>query len=211
MNLAELLADVRDPYVGLLRATIRSEKTQRFGFLMKKQRVAAEVIVAIDDGTNPHGSRFNLPLRVDLMLQKPKAESPDITRVISAEEHQLAPAWAVGDMQFISGFPSGLQFCVYPFWWDRCDISCNGEIASWQPCLDWFRRWFDSEEKQPADQDGLHGVVHEMSEPVVHDGLTTFRVDFGSAPIDSLLDLLEVLHAMNVAELKVSTIVAPLC
>ena len=49
-----------------------------------------------------------------------------------------------------------------------------------------------------------------MSEPVARDGLIEFRVDFGSAPITAMLDLLEVLHTMKMTELKVRTVVPPL-
>ena len=71
--------------------------------------------------------------------------------------------------------------------------------------LDWCREWLDVDEAHPEDQFGLAGVVHSVI-PVrprrVKLGGPEYdvSVDFGSAPITALTELLDLAFALGATE-----------
>jgi hypothetical protein len=146
-----------------MRAMLQSEKAQRFGFLMKKQTVFVEPIA-------PATGRSQRRTRYDIAVQRPKETDLRYSQ-ITFDDGAPPPQFDAADAQFISGFPTGLEFVLHPFWWDRCDVSCSGPVTSWQPVFDWYTRWFDAEGKRPGDADGLHGVVAHALDPAIAEQL----------------------------------------
>ena len=81
--------------------------------------------------------------------------------------------------------------------WDDVQLSFDGTT----PNLDaWFGVWFDPEEKNFDATAELSGRIHSLG---TGNGLIT--VDFGSAPAQALLELIDVLGAAGVREIVLRT------
>ena len=193
----DLLTAIRSLYVDFYRAAIRQKRS--FDLLrFKRPAVAVGLQLAIGDGSNPHGSRFNLPLRIDLMMGSAKA--PQLLKIENTQR--------VGFDAISAGFAEGFSVAIEPFSWDSCDVVAQGDLEDWKPLLDWFERWFDRQDEKPEDADGLAPVIHEMGEPQATTLGTAFTVDFGAAPIDAFVDLMVTLNQKGMTQIRVGTFFA---
>ena len=66
----------------------------------------------------------------------------------------------------------------------------------------WAIKWLDPEEKGVADDYGFEGYLHSITYPEEINGKMHFSVDFGSASLDSVFDLLGVFMEMGVSHVK---------
>ena len=174
------LEPLRAAYLGLFEQAIAEMKEGEGHF-------AIEVSLRVGDGKNPQGSRYNLPLRVDL-LTDPKAPKP--LCVSSEGALPLEPL-------------SYLEASFFPFPWERCEITFEGACEPWAEPLGWFKRWFQAEAQGGKDDYAPVGVIHEMSEPEPQEGGASFWVDLGSAPPEALVDLVETLMGMDLKGVEV--------
>ncbi len=162
----ELLTDLRDVTCGGLVGMARS-----YGAI--KERLFLEPVVPFEtDG---------LPSRADIVTVSNDRATP-LKHVSAGIPHE--------DLTFRHG--DGLQVTLANLSWDSCRAVVASELPN-SPIVEWYRRWFDAQGSRPADETGLHGVVHALS---FSPG--GFDVDFGSAPVDAFVELLDVLSASGV-------------
>lgn len=86
-----------------------------------------------------------------------------------------------------------MQIELISFCWD-CMIfrlSPTKSEEDWRWLASWFMRWFDPDDQNQKDEDGLYRVVHFVSDPEPVEDTVKFIVDFGSARTDSMADLLD--------------------
>jgi len=190
----DLLSAVRSLYVDFYRAAVKDKRS--FEILrFKRPAVAVGVHVAIGDDSNPQDSRFNLPIRLDMM--NGTAKEPKVYKVEHDKRVEFDPIAA--------SFPGGVTVMIEPFSWDACDVAAEGDLDDWHLVLEWFERWFDRADRLHADADGLALVIHEMSEPEATKLGTAFTVDFGAAPIDAFVDLMLTLDRKGMKNIRVGT------
>lgn len=67
----------------------------------------------------------------------------------------------------------------------------------------WFLRWFDLEDTNKTDQEGLSGVVHFISDPERMDTHVQVTIDFGSAPIQAFHELLDCFIASGITDCEI--------
>ena len=179
------LVDGRAEYLAFYRRLIDSIR-------ITEPETVVELMLMIGDGTNPHGSRFNLPLRVDIVSgapANPRLSAAELEEIVAFEPCLLA-------------LPSGRSAQLSPFPWHGCDVVFSGSSEVWTPVLSWFDIWFDRQEKRLPDDHGLSGVVHSMSEPRPFASKQIFTVDFGSAEIEAFEDLITVLDSMGLSDIS---------
>ena len=168
MTLLELLAEIRTRYADKLAAAVTSVDSH------------VEPALRTADGSLAVDGALSLPCRVDLI---PRDQSGSIGRVDATSHLDFEP------------FEVEYGKCTVhfnPFTWDRVQMSVEGlpahavsEIAKL-----WFLRWFDAEDANDLDAQGLYGVAHFLGEPVAAEGKVQFTVDLGSAPPIALDELL---------------------
>ena len=73
------------------------------------------------------------------------------------------------------------------------------------PLTGWFARWFDEADDNAADEHGLSGVIHFLSDPVQTSEGTAFTIDLGSAPVAALEDLIDTVAGMGAASCRLAT------
>ena len=94
------------------------------------------------------------------------------------------------DLQMSKGI---VRIC--PFCWNALTLSIWGlETSDAQAVLvPWFRKWFDEDDENDVNAEGLYGVVHYMSDAELGDDKLRVHLDLGSAPVPALEELLDFL------------------
>lgn len=87
----------------------------------------------------------------------------------------------------------GVVVSLQSFGWDDCPVSFSHADFPWGDLQEWIALHIDRHGQFPADASGLHGVIHSVSPPETRGARHYLYVDFGSAPVDAVTDLIELL------------------
>ncbi len=82
---------------------------------------------------------------------------------------------------------------VQPFPWNKCVVEVLTDRIDRGAVIAWATHWIDVEDLRPHDADGLLGVIHNITPPSYPGGKLTYVVDFGTAPVQAVLELIQVL------------------
>ena len=80
-----------------------------------------------------------------------------------------------------------------PIAWNGIEFRCYSASFPEEALSEWAERWITDESPPMGPQDGLTGIIHSITEPVLRDSDMEFSVDFGSAPIAAFEELTELL------------------
>ena len=166
MTFAELMGAIRSSYAQVLAEAVAEHAP-----------ALREAALRHADGTLKADGQPPLPHRFDAF------HADGVNRMVDSERQLRFDPFS---------FPiDGMTVSVAPFTWDWLDLEIAGDPAvAGAACRAWFLRWFDEQDENEPDADGLRGVVHYMSDPLaVQDGIG-LRIDLGSAPDEALDDLL---------------------
>lgn len=124
---------------------------------------------------------LKLPLRWDFVAEA----APEEKNADSVTLKIVEPAYAT--------WAPGMRVELISVCWDCMIIRLSPPRPEedWQWLAAWFLRWFDPEDQNSKDEDGLYKVVHFVSDPAPAADAAKFVVDFGSAGIGALADLLD--------------------
>ncbi|WP_175778777.1 hypothetical protein [Burkholderia anthina] len=170
MTVSELLSAIRQPYADLLAHAA----TQPAAVVEPAYRKA--------DGTLATEGPLALPCRADLVHTEGESAG------------QPAMVDSTGQLDF-EPFAFELETAtvsIGPFLWDWATIDADGldEAAATDAFKAWFFAWFDADDASVPAEDGLHGIVHYLSEPARTEQGWRVNTDLGSAPGAALEDLL---------------------
>ena len=164
------------------RSRTRSKIKEAIAERSSRAKVHTEPAMRMKDGSlafAPDG--LKLPLRWDFYAEgEPDQKNADSLTLKFGE-----PAYAK--------WANDMRVELISFCWD-CMIfrlSPSKPDEDWQWLTAWFLRWFDVDDKNEKDEDGLYRVVHFISDPETTGSTTKFLVDFGSAMSGALADLLD--------------------
>jgi hypothetical protein len=82
---------------------------------------------------------------------------------------------------------------VRPFHWNRCIVEVLADRIDRAALIAWGTHWIDLEDLKQPDAERLKGVIHFLSPPSYPGGKLTFLVDFGTAPVKAVTELVQVL------------------
>ena len=173
MELDQILAKVRDHYLAGYRQAIASYR-ERF------TPGGPEVLLEIERDT-PLVYRY---YRMDLVSGS--TDPPDMTEV-NLDTHL--------EFETSHFHHDGLQVLVAPLVWNGVECRVEPAFADDAHLQAWALRWLDPEERAPNDSDGLGAYIHSITLPEGDAAGTAFSVDFGSAPVRCVLELLTALRA----------------
>lgn len=131
-------------------------------------------------------------IRPDILYKN--GDEIKICRVVKDECISFDPV----DLQLASGAPLKLN----PFQWDRLELKLVGEVTDWLPFEPWVDLWLDVEDSRSSPDMDFAGVIHQASQPVLLDGYWCLLVDMGSADLDALNELFEVLGTLGVQRIE---------
>jgi hypothetical protein len=171
--LSRLIEPLRDQAIGgILEAMARE--------LEADADVVPEPELRDAEGRIARGGELNLPRRGDLAVTK------DGRRLIRRIEGGPVPEGRSLVAQTADGFESE----ILPFRWDAANVTVFAKQAqpNWSPLRRWFLEWFQSRYSEVAPD--LYGAVHSLDGPREVRGGWAFTIDFGSAPIGCIVDLI---------------------
>jgi hypothetical protein len=174
--------ETRDRYVAYYRSVL----AQHVG----GPPFAAEVLI------KPNGSANREPfclVRVDVLL----GSAPDF-RIKQCRDtlRDSEPVAFVG--------PHGLHIEQESFSWEALRLRFTSQRFRVEQLEPWLNLWLDPGEVKAADSQGLAGVVHGIAWEQSDSGDWELKIDFGSAPVAALEDLLGHLSSAGVREITVS-------
>lgn len=186
MSFVQRIENAREHYVSRYRRWIGERKRAA-------PKAVAEVLFALNGPpSTPEKYRLYRADLVEVVGGKPEfvEMNTDPESRFKAESHSQTQT---------------LEVRLHPFVWNGCEFRFAGSPPPW-PCVDaWLEEWFDEHENKPTDNDGLAGVLHNMTQPSERSGLFSFSVDFGSAPVAAFMALLEALDKMGVRKVEVGS------
>jgi hypothetical protein len=80
-----------------------------------------------------------------------------------------------------------------PLCWNAIEFRCILNDSLVPLLIDWGRSWMNDYHPKQGPLDGLTGIIHSVTVPEHHDKIATFSIDFGSAPIAALDELVHLL------------------
>ncbi len=106
---------------------------------------------------------------------------------------------------------NGLHVVMAPLVWNGVEFRVEPAFRDDSRLQTWALRWLDPNEGAAADSDGLGAYIHSVTAPEHDATATTFAVDFGSAPVRGVLELLTVLRdsGARTVELHSRTVLEP--
>ncbi|RXV69924.1 hypothetical protein D1006_25020 [Burkholderia stabilis] len=170
MTVSELLRAIRQPYADLLAKAAA------------QPAVIVEPAYRRDDGTLATEGPLALPCRADTIA--PEGEA--------AGQPAMVDSTTQLDFEPFAFDLETAAVSIQPFVWDWASIEADGldESAAVDAFKTWFLAWFDVDDENAPAEDGLHGIVHYLSEPVRTEQGWRVNADLGSAPETAVEDLL---------------------
>lgn len=177
MTLTQLLAAIRASYIAVLAAAVNHGN------------VHVEPAYRNADGTLTVEGKPALPCRADWI----PAEGE-----FAGQSHTVDAKTQLEFDPF--GFEmSGTKVSIVPFTWDWLPLQISGltpELAE-VTLVNWFTTWFDGEDENPKNADGLYGVVHFVSAITTEGDVLQVSIDLGSVSETAVEDLLFKLSDAN--------------
>jgi hypothetical protein len=103
----------------------------------------------------------------------------------------------------------GLDVTLHPFVWNGLELRLDGDLADDARLVAWMDRWMDIGDKKPKDENHLSQIVHNVTQPERTRGAWSFSVDFGSAPLDAFVELIDVVRASGAKKLELGSFAYP--
>jgi hypothetical protein len=97
---------------------------------------------------------------------------------------------------------SGLVAAVHPVVWNDVGIKTDVRFPD-SEIEAWAMQWLDMDDHHDQDENELQGVIHSISRDDTGDEGTELTIDFGSAPVEALNDLISVLRKSGVSYITI--------
>lgn len=182
MNGIEYLRQVHDTYLDRYRRVLHAKREEGLD-------CTAEVWV--DPKLPPGEPKPPHPLCVDILVQN--SDGPAMAMVADQSgQGALIDTIQVGQV------PAK----IYSTRWE--------DMAVWFRCLEpdwtrldtWQKRWMDVSRSHSEDDADFSQVVHYLGRSVAEGGGHLFQIDFGSAPLEALTELLDCFVEMGATEIE---------
>lgn len=182
MTFQEFAESVRTRYLDFYRKNLVELKSTQ-------PTCAYELLVKPNNAANPEP--FSL-LRLDAVYQE-AGEFKVVRVAMDQEAPSSGPAFDIAGLAVSTGTLS----------WESTTLSFRSSKFGVGLLQAWLSKWIDDSEIRKPDDSGLSGVIHSIgwnhADPET--GAWEITIDFGSAPVQSLLELLELLNSWGAREI----------
>jgi hypothetical protein len=186
MKPMEYLLSVREEYVDKYRLALRELRNE--GILFGVEVLAQPKVVPVDQ-------QLSQPARHDIVIRH--NDQPD--EILRLEK--VADAAPLRGTLQIKNVPVK----VYTVAWAAFSLWVRLARPVWTRLEPWKKKWLEVGPGGEPDNDGLMGVVHSISAPTSEGGGFLFELNFGSAPVDALTELIDLLVEMGANEIELGT------
>lgn len=177
----------RDRYLAFYRDGIRTKKQQHPS--------ATPELLLLPEGHCDDDELYRL-YRMDLVW-KNEAQQHKMS------EFNLDPLPSLPAM--LEGSVGAMSVICYPMIWNAVEFRFAPIHTDWISLDRWYRKWLNVDDDNFRDADGLAGVVHHTARPVVEGEQMVLAVDFGSAPPNAVMELLQVLAELGIPRVEVGS------
>jgi len=167
--------------------TIKLERSRYLDFFhqgidhLKRDKIQFEIELLIETGGDELQRPFNL-LRVDFIFKD--SENIDRINALQLDSHL--------DYKAIKKTINNTEIDINPFCWDNCKIIAD-KIDLSKLTL-WIEKWIDIDGSRQTD---FSNSIHNCSIVQKTNEKDEIIIDFGTAPIDALLDLIDLIKDEN--------------
>jgi hypothetical protein len=99
-----------------------------------------------------------------------------------------------------------LKVQLSPFFWNGCEIHYQEEIKTYSPLIEWGKKWIDiDDEKTATEKQGSGNVIHNVQPPSKDLNGYMITIDFGTASINSIIELFTVFKDMGIHEIEINS------
>jgi hypothetical protein len=168
--LLEIAAASRESYLAHYAAVVKRERAEH-------DHVVAELLIELG---GPTSGMLQKLWRLDVVWG-----GQSNFHVVEANDRPVV----IGAPLLTLPGPPSLE--VFPFVWNGCDFVWPSAVQLDDDFEAWYRKWMDLEDAKPANDAGLSGVIHSVTAPGPLSGGWGVSVDFGSAPLDSFQEFLQ--------------------
>lgn len=98
-----------------------------------------------------------------------------------------------------------MSVTLFPIVWNALEFRFEPIEADWSALDLWYQKWLNTEDTNFRDADGLCGVVHHAARPQTEGDYAVIPVDCGSAPVNAVMELLQVLELVGVRRVEVGS------
>jgi len=177
MNFGEIIARSQSRCTEVLLEIICQKKSEGHEVIVEPApRLPSGEVAFAPDG-------LKLPLRYDLVFKDSsgKYHNENANSVTFSFSEPVFATWE-----------RSLKIEILSLCWDfmRFDLSPSPTAPDWESVRAWFLKWFDVEDKK-IQPNGLMGVVHFISDPVLNGSSILIFTDLGSANSDALAELFD--------------------
>jgi hypothetical protein len=172
VGLETVLEQVREHYLAAYRRAIARYR-KRF------ERSAAEVLLEVGRDS-PLVYRY---YRVD--LASGATDPPNFTEVNPPAHLEFEPFRCEH---------AGMSISLSQLVWNGVEFDVEPALVDDSTLQAWALACIDPDERSPQDADGLGGYLHSICEPESDGNRARICVDFGSAPVGCLLELIALLR-----------------
>ena len=160
-----------------------------------------------DYKTSHHPS--SLEVMLELQRDEPlpfRLYRVDMASNVNGETHlqEVNPSTHLSFETFSVPVSTALSVEVRPMNWNGVEVCANVHVDA-KAIEEWALKWLDVEDNRAQDEDGLQGVIHSVTRQDSQVGSTRIAVDWGSAPLEAMEELLQVLSTSGATKVMLST------
>ena len=185
MSIVSIATAERDRYVAYFDASLAEARSQN-------PESASELLIAINNEAMPYPYRY---LRVDLIGKLPDGSD----RVY---ELWLDPAPDAEGRGFDLG-PVKIE--MYPFTWCSVQLAFDRPLPDMAKLEALLTQLLDIDDSRSNSGTALANAIHSVSQIETNGELWYLTIDFGTAPVDALLDLIDFLMAEGMSRIIVAS------
>jgi hypothetical protein len=184
--LSRLIGPLRDLAIGSILEAMARE-------LEAGAEVVPEPELRDAAGKVTRSGPLNLPRRGDLAVTR------DGRTLIRRIEGGPVPS----GKSLVAMTSDGFESEILPFRWDAAEliVIATQDQPNWAPLRRWFLEWFQSRYSEVAPD--LYGAIHSLDGPRRVPGGWAFTVDFGSAPVACVVDLIGALAGSGAKRMRI--------
>lgn len=159
--------------------------------------VVSEFLIPLSDDSIPYPYRH---FRADLMGE----DEEDNTRAVElwqdppTEDHDPESRAYAFDLGIV-------KIEIHPFTWCSVQIGFDHALSDEAVLGDFLDQWFDPEDRAYHRGEPLSGAIHSATRVETLGSVSSLTIDFGTAPTDALIELLETLAADGATHLIIAS------
>lgn len=147
--------------------------------------------VWVDPKVPPGKPKLPHPLCIDILVQRGEERTMEMVADPSGQG-------ALIDTIQIGQVPA----TIYSTHWEDMAVWFRCAEPDWARLGPWQKKWMDVNRGRGDDDADFCQVVHYLGRPVAEGGGHQFEMDFGSAPLEALTELLECFVEMGATEIE---------